>query len=49
MTQLTENKNPALILIANNNGFFGQKMEGPSSGMQIYFILELRRGGHVLL
>jgi hypothetical protein len=29
MTQLIENKNTELILIANKNGFFGQKMEGP--------------------
>ncbi|HEV3253614.1 MAG TPA: hypothetical protein VG033_04360 [Candidatus Acidoferrales bacterium] len=49
MTQLIENKNPALILIANKNGFFGQKMEGLLAGAQIHLILELRRGVYVLL
>jgi len=49
MTQLIENKNPALILIANKNGFFGRKMEGPSASAQITFILELSRGVYVLL
>jgi hypothetical protein len=48
MTQLIENKNAALILIANKNGFFGQKMEGPSAGAQITLILKLSGGVHVL-
>jgi hypothetical protein len=49
MTQLIENKNAGPILITNKNGFFGQKMEGPSAGAQIHFILELSEGIHVLL
>jgi hypothetical protein len=49
MTQLIENKNSALILIANNNGSLGRKMEGLFAGAQITLISELRGGVHVLL
>jgi hypothetical protein len=49
MTQLIENKSAGPILIANKNGFFGRKMEGPFAGAQITFILELSRGVYVLL
>jgi hypothetical protein len=49
MTQLIKNKNPGPILIANKNGFFGQKMEGPFASAQIALISELSRGVYVLL
>jgi hypothetical protein len=49
MTQLTENKSPAPVLIANKTRLSGQKTEGPSAGAQITLILELSGGVHVLL
>jgi hypothetical protein len=49
MTQLIENKNTGPILIANKNGFFERRMEGPFAGAQITLISELRGGVHALL